>query len=182
MRLAGTCRDVPVPATWTETVALARRKLAVIPAFNAADLFLHFFDAVKSTRRGPVRRCRACRSRATSHAHRPRFAPRTYRANAAPIFDWNPIQVAERMIPPMILRGTRICHYTWHNNYARDGFARTRLRFGNLISSGAKGSAAAQCAWRNGHPALSNHCRNAGNRARLRMFRRQRHDRKGRFT
>src|SRR5580704_9499813 len=31
----------PPPATWQEAVALARRKIAVIPAFNA-DLFLHY--------------------------------------------------------------------------------------------------------------------------------------------
>ena len=48
------------------------------------------------------------------------------------IFDWNPIQVAERM--------TTTDDFAWnafaytYNNYARDGFARTRLRFGNLIS------------------------------------------------
>ena len=38
--------EVSVPGTWTEAVALARRKLAVIPAF-IADLFLHFLMLVK---------------------------------------------------------------------------------------------------------------------------------------
>jgi multiple sugar transport system substrate-binding protein len=38
---------VQVPQTWTEAISLARRKLAVIPAFNA-DLFLHFLMLVKA--------------------------------------------------------------------------------------------------------------------------------------
>jgi multiple sugar transport system substrate-binding protein len=48
------------------------------------------------------------------------------------IFDWNPIQVAERM--------TTTDDFAWnafaytYNNYARAGFARIRLQFGNLIS------------------------------------------------
>jgi multiple sugar transport system substrate-binding protein len=48
------------------------------------------------------------------------------------IFDWNPIQVAERM--------TATDDFAWnafaytYNNYARDGFARARLQFGSLIS------------------------------------------------
>jgi multiple sugar transport system substrate-binding protein len=36
-----------VPATWSEAVALARRSLALIPAFNA-DLFLHFLMLAKA--------------------------------------------------------------------------------------------------------------------------------------
>src|SRR5262249_35198342 len=48
------------------------------------------------------------------------------------IFNWNPIQVAERM--------TTTDDFAWnafaytYNNYARNGFARAHLRFGNLIS------------------------------------------------
>ena len=39
--------EASIPATWADAVALARRKLAVIPAFNA-DLFLHFLMLVKA--------------------------------------------------------------------------------------------------------------------------------------
>ena len=38
---------VDAPAPWAQAVALARRNLAIIPAFNA-DLFLHFIMLVKA--------------------------------------------------------------------------------------------------------------------------------------
>jgi len=120
----------PPPATWKEAVALARRKYAVIPGFNA-DLFLHFLMLVKALGSDPC---------STPGELAPRdimwtaldmlrqlteFMPRE-------IFGWNPIQVAERM--------TASDDFAWnafaytYNNYARAGFARTRLQFGNLIS------------------------------------------------
>ena len=123
-----------VPATWAEAVALARRGLALIPAFNA-DLFLHFMMLVKSLGSSPC-------------ADVSRIAPRPVMRTALDllreltepmpreIFDWNPIQIAERM--------TATNDFAWnafaytYNNYAREGFARARLRFGNLISLQAK--------------------------------------------
>jgi multiple sugar transport system substrate-binding protein len=121
---------VPAPTTWPEAVALARRKLAVIPAFNA-DLFLHFLMLIKAVGAAP------CSDPDT-------IAPREmmYRAldllreltepMPAQIFEWNPIQVADRM--------TATDEFAWnafgytYNNYARAGFARHSLRFGGLIS------------------------------------------------
>jgi multiple sugar transport system substrate-binding protein len=126
---------VQPPQTWAEAVALANRKLAVIPAFNA-DLFLHFLMLVKAGGAEPS-------------ADPDRLAPRETMRRALEllreltepmpraIFDWNPIQVAERM--------TTTDDFAWnafaytYNNYARAGFARTRLRFGNLISLEPKG-------------------------------------------
>jgi multiple sugar transport system substrate-binding protein len=118
------------PTTWAEAVALARKKVAVIPAFNA-DLFLHFLMLVKGLGANPC---------ADPDQIAPRDAMRTalnlLRELTEPmpraIFDWNPIHVAERM--------TATDDFAWnafaytYNNYARDGFARHRLRFGNLIS------------------------------------------------
>lgn len=116
------------PATWAEAVTLARRKLAVIPAFNA-DLFLHFMMVAKALGAEPC-------------ASRDSIAPRETARRAVEllheltepmpleVFDWNPIQVAERM--------TTTDDFAWnafaytYNNYAREGFARARLRFGNL--------------------------------------------------
>ena len=46
---------VSVPATWPEAVALARRKLALIPGFQCGFVFA-FSDARESARRGTVRR------------------------------------------------------------------------------------------------------------------------------
>jgi multiple sugar transport system substrate-binding protein len=113
-------------------VALARRKLAVIPGFNA-DLFLHFLMLVKALGAEP------CSDPET-------IAPREIMRRALDllreltepmpreIFDWNPIQVAEHM--------TATDEFAWnafaytYNNYARPGFARRPLRFGRLVSLG----------------------------------------------
>ena len=148
--------DVPVPATWTETVALARRKLAVIPAFNA-DLFLHFLMLLKALGADP---CADAGHVAPRHIMRTALDLLRELTEPMPraIFDWNPIQVAERM--------TTTDDFAWnafaytYNNYARDGFARTRLRFGNLISLEPKGPQLRSVLGGTGI-ALSNHCRNA---------------------
>jgi multiple sugar transport system substrate-binding protein len=121
---------IPVPATWAEAVALARRRLAVIPAFNA-DLFLHFLMLLNALGSNPC---------ADAECIAPRDLMRTAlnllreltESMPRAIFDWNPIQVAERM--------SATDDFAWnafaygYNNYARDGFARSRLRFGGLIS------------------------------------------------
>lgn len=119
-----------VPQTWDEAVALSKRGLAVIPAFNA-DLFLHLVMLLKALGAEPF-------------ADHERIAPRDVLRQAvemlaeltAPmsreIFTMNPIQVAERM--------TRSDDFAWnafaytYNNYARSGFAAKQLQFGNLIS------------------------------------------------
>jgi multiple sugar transport system substrate-binding protein len=123
-----------VPATWSEAVALARRKLALIPAFNA-DLFLHFLMLLKALGAEPC-------------ADREKIGPREIMRQAlallreltepmpSEIFDLNPIQVAERM--------TATDDFAWnafaytYNNYARPRFARRALCFGNLLSLQAK--------------------------------------------
>jgi multiple sugar transport system substrate-binding protein len=118
------------PATWKEAIALARRKYAVIPAFNA-DLFLHFLMLLKALGSDPCSAPDELAPRNTMWTaldllrELTEFMPRE-------IFDWNPIQVAERM--------TTTDDFAWnafgytYNNYARPGFARARLHFGNLIS------------------------------------------------
>lgn len=123
------------PATWSEVVAVARRKLALMPAFNA-DLFLHFLMLLNALGAEPC-------------ADRENIAPRDIMRQALgllreltepmprEIFELNPIGVAERM--------TTTDDFAWnafaytYNNYARPGFARRALRFGNLPSLDAKG-------------------------------------------
>jgi multiple sugar transport system substrate-binding protein len=118
------------PQIWSEAVALANRRLAVIPGFNA-DLFLHCVMLVKALGAEPC-------------ADPEKIAPREILRQAvellreltAPmpreIFSMNPIQVAERM--------TTTDDFVWnafaytYNNYARPGFAPKPLCFGNLIS------------------------------------------------
>ena len=73
------------------------------------------------------------------------------------IFDWNPIQVAERM--------TATDDFAWnafaytYNNYARAGFARARLCFGNLISLRPKDPRLRSVLGGTGI-AISSHCKN----------------------
>lgn len=146
----------PPPATWNEAVALARRKYAVIPGFNA-DLFLHFLMLVRALGSLPC---------STPGELAPRDTMRTaldlLRELIEPmpreIFDWNPIQVAERM--------TTTDHFAWnafaytYNNYARAGFTRAPLRFGNLISLEPSGPRLRSVLGGTG-VALSTQCRNS---------------------
>jgi multiple sugar transport system substrate-binding protein len=121
---------LPVPATWAEAITLARRGIAVIPAFNA-DLFLHFLMLVKALGAEPCADPDHIAPRETT-----RIALNLLRELTEPmpraIFGWNPIQVAERMAATDDFAWNAFA-YTY-NNYARDGFARHRLRYGNLIS------------------------------------------------
>jgi multiple sugar transport system substrate-binding protein len=121
---------VQPPQTWAEAVALAQRKLAVIPGFNA-DLFLHFVMLVKALGAEPCADREKIAPRETMHQ-----AVEMLRELTAPmpreIFGMNPIQVAESM--------TKTDDFAWnafaytYNNYARPGFAPKQLHFGNLIS------------------------------------------------
>ena len=147
--------EASVPVTWAEAVALARRKLAVIPAFNA-DLFLHFLMLVKALGAEP------CAGPET-------IAPREIMRRAVEllceltepmpraIFQWNPIQVAEHM--------TATDDFAWnafaytYNNYARDGFAPHPLRFGNLIPLEPNGQRLRSVLGGTGI-AISSHCKN----------------------
>ncbi|HTV39710.1 MAG TPA: ABC transporter substrate-binding protein [Candidatus Sulfotelmatobacter sp.] len=120
----------PPPATWSEAVALARRKYAVIPAFNA-DLFLHFLMLVKALGADPCLSLEELAPREIMHTALDMLRELT-EPMPREIFDWNPIKVAERM--------TTTDDFAWnafgytYNNYARNAFAQSRLRFGNLMS------------------------------------------------
>jgi multiple sugar transport system substrate-binding protein len=127
--------DVEPPQTWAEAVALARRKLAVIPGFNA-DLFLHFLMLLKGLGAQPCADVEVIALRETM-----RQAVELLYELTSPmppeIFGMNPIQIAERM--------TTTDDFAWnafaytYNNYARPGFAIKPLRFGNLLALNAGG-------------------------------------------
>lgn len=121
---------IQAPATWEEAVALARRKIAIIPAFNA-DLFLHFLMLVKALGSDP---CVDTEQIGPPDIMLAALSLLSELTEPMPreIFDWNPIQVAERMANSDDFAWNAFA-YTY-NNYAREGFARARLRFGNLIS------------------------------------------------
>lgn len=151
MERAGT----PPPGTWKEAVALARRKLAIIPGFNA-DLFLHFVMLLKALGAEP---CANAEQAAPLDIMRTALDLLRELTEPMPreIFEWNPIQVAERM--------TTTDNFAWnafaytYNNYARPGFARARLRFGNLISLESNGPRLRSVLGGTGI-ALSTQCRN----------------------
>ncbi|HEV2456120.1 MAG TPA: ABC transporter substrate-binding protein [Verrucomicrobiae bacterium] len=121
---------VPPPATWKDAIALARRKYAVMPAFQS-DLFLHFLMLVKAVGSDL---CSTPEEFAPRHAMWTALDLLRELTQFMPpeIFNWNPIDVAERM--------TTTDDFAWnafaytYNNYARSGFARSRLQFGNLVS------------------------------------------------
>jgi len=122
------------PTTWSEAVALSRRKLALIAAFNA-DLYLHFLMLLKALGAEPCADHEHIAQREVMHQ-----ALELLRELTEPmppeIFELNPIQVAERM--------TATNDFAWnafaytYNNYTRPGFARHALCFGNLLSLDAK--------------------------------------------
>jgi multiple sugar transport system substrate-binding protein len=121
---------VQPPQNWDELVSLARRKLAIIPGFNA-DLFLHFVMLVKALGAEPF-----AGHEEIAPPGLMRIAVELLRELTEPmpreIFDWNPILAAERM--------TATEDFAWnafgytYNNYARPGFAPKPLRFGQLPS------------------------------------------------
>jgi len=143
-----------VPETWTEAVMLARRGLAVIPGFSA-DLFLHFLMVVKAL---GVEPCAEAESIAPRDIMRRALELLRELTKPMPrsIFEWNPIQVAERM--------TATDDFAWnafaytYNNYSRDGFARTRLRFGNLLALESNGPRLRSVLGGTGL-AISSHCK-----------------------
>lgn len=118
------------PSTWNEAVALARRKLAVMPGFNA-DLFLHFMMLLKALGANPCTGAQHIAPRDIMKSALERLRELTG-SMPREIFEWNPIQVAERM--------TGSDDFAWnpfaytYNSYARPRFARSRLSFGNLFS------------------------------------------------
>lgn len=118
------------PQTWSEAVALANRKLAVIPGFNA-DLFLHLMMLLKALGAEPCANLEIIAPREIMQR-----AVEMLRELTSPmpheIFAMNPIQVAERMTRTDDF-AYNVFAYTY-NNYVRPGFAARQLSFGNLIS------------------------------------------------
>lgn len=147
--------DMRPPQTWAEAVALSRRKLAVIPGFNA-DLFLHFLMLVKALGAEPCAEVGGIAPVETMQK-----AAELLRELTEPmpreIFEMNPIMVAERM--------TTTDDFAWnafaytYNNYARPGFSPKPLRFGNLFSLRAGGPRLRSVLGGTGI-AISNRCQN----------------------
>lgn len=121
---------VEPPSCWDDLVTLARRGLAVIPAFDA-DLFLHFSMLVRALDDNAFTRPEVIASRGALATAldllRELTAPMPHR-----IFSMNPILTAEWMTTTDEVAYNAFA-YTY-NNYARPRFAPVALRFGNLVS------------------------------------------------
>jgi multiple sugar transport system substrate-binding protein len=147
--------DVQPPQNWAQAVALSRRKLAVIPGFNA-DLFLHFFMLLKALGTEPCKEIDNIAPREIT-----KQAIELLRELTEPmpreIFEMNPIMVAEKM--------SKTDDFAWnafaytYNNYARPGFASKQLRFGNLFPLKAGGPRLRSVLGGTGI-AISSHCQN----------------------
>lgn len=122
--------EVDVPGTWDEVLALARRGLVIMPGIPQ-DTIMNFYmfcelpgsdlfaskEIVVSEEIGitALERMRELSS----------LMPRE-------IFDWNPIAVYEAMT-----RADDFAYCPWaygYSNYARDGYAREVLHFGDIVS------------------------------------------------
>lgn len=119
----------PLPCCWDDVVALAGRGHAVIPGFNA-DLFLHFWmllNAVSSESPGAGDEPppRSAQTEAID------LLRQLTSAMPCIIYDLNPIQVAEWMTSTDEVAYNAFA-YTY-GNYARPGFARRPLSFGNPV-------------------------------------------------
>jgi multiple sugar transport system substrate-binding protein len=121
---------VALPKTFSDLIALARKKLAVMPGFPA-DLYLNFLMLCHALGGKCFTDRERMVDRATGHA-----ALELLRQLAEPmpreIFEWNPIRVAEQM--------SRTDHFAYccfaysYNNYARPGFAEKLVRYANLVT------------------------------------------------
>lgn len=120
---------VSVPSAWSEVVALARRGLAVIPAF-APDLFLHFLMLCHALGGRP---CDTPERLAEPDAARTALEMlHDLTASMPPaIYEWNPVLLAEAMTTRGDLAYAAFA-YSYHN-YARPEFAAQPLRFGPLV-------------------------------------------------
>lgn len=125
-------RDLAVPDTWEEMLELAKAGLVAIPGIPQ-DTLMNFYMLCSTVGEDPCQ----TQDQVVSHDVGVQ-ALQSLRELAsyldARCFDWNPIQVYEAMT-----REDRFayCPFAYgYSNYARDGYARTRLRFDDLVTFG----------------------------------------------
>ena len=124
-----------VPRTWPELLQLARGGRVIVPCFHV-DLLLHLVMLAATLDGGvftlPDRWVAADFGRQAMDMLRELFE-----LVARPCSDWNPIAVYEQMT-----RGDEYlyCPFAYgYSNYARRGFARSQLRFADLVEIPGRG-------------------------------------------
>jgi multiple sugar transport system substrate-binding protein len=119
-----------VPATWTDVVGLARRKLAVMPGFHP-DVFLNFVGLCVSKSGGLGRDPERLVDWETGVEAMENLREIASEMSPA-IFDWNPVAIYEQMAES---DQYAYCPFAYsYNNYSREGFASNTLLFTNPVA------------------------------------------------
>jgi multiple sugar transport system substrate-binding protein len=121
---------VPVPATWQDVVALARKKLVVMPS-HPVDVLLNFVGLCVSQGGTVFKEDGRFVDRNTGRMCLEQMRELvSYIPNAA--FGWNPIKVYEQMSG---CDEWAYCPFAYgYSNYSRPGFARRAITFASLAN------------------------------------------------
>ena len=126
---------VSIPETWEELLALAGLGRVVMPCIPV-DCLMHFFMLCASLGEEPSSQTQRLISQDVGT--RALMILKELTSLCAPeIFSWNPISVYEAMTS----RDDYVyCPFAYgYSNYARPGYASTRLQFGDLVQIGSNG-------------------------------------------
>ena len=128
---------VSLPKTWEELLTLARHGRVVMPCIPV-DSLMHFFMLCASLGEEPGSQTGRLISEEVG-ARALLMLKELTSLCTRDIFGWNPIAVYEAMT----LRDDYVyCPFAYgYSNYARGGYARTRLQFGDLVQIGSNGPA-----------------------------------------
>lgn len=126
--------DLQLPRTWGELIALADKKQAIMPGFDA-DLFLNWLMLLYALEAHPFESMEdiADREKGIEAAM---LLKRLAEPMPKEIVNWNPIIIAELMTQKDQFI---YCPFAYsYNNYSRPSFVRNPLRYGNLIHLNGK--------------------------------------------
>jgi multiple sugar transport system substrate-binding protein len=131
--LAERC-GVSIPETWEELLTLAGLGRVVMPCIPV-DCLMHFFMLCASLGEEPCSR-KQCLISQDVGTRALRMLKELTSLCPPEIFGWNPISVYEAMTS----RDFFYCPFAYgYSNYARPGYARTQLQFGDLVQIGPNG-------------------------------------------
>ena len=126
---------VSIPETWEELLSLAKLGRVVVPCIPV-DCLMHFFMLCASLGEEPCSQTRRLISQDVGM--RALMMLKELTSLCSPeIFGWNPIIVYEAMAS----RDDYVyCPFAYgYSNYARRGYARIQLQFGDLVQIGSNG-------------------------------------------
>jgi len=128
---------VSIPKTWDDLLTLARLDRVAMPAIPV-DCLMHFFMFCASLGEEP---CSQTNRLISQDVGTRAFVMLKQVTSLCPteVFNWNPISVYERMTSQ---DDYVYCPFAYgYSNFARAGYARNQLQFGNLVEIGLNGPA-----------------------------------------